>query len=297
MIKNNCESYKVFCTVARYGNITAGANELFLAQSTVSRIIQGLENTLGCNLLNRTIKGVSLTEEGHFLYERLSVLFSQIETAEAEFERQFTSGKYVISLGASELTLEHFLFPYITKFRDENPSIEFRTDYAYPKDAVERLINGELDIAVLGTPLEDSEFVEYRNLAEIDFILAAGSKFSWLKEKLVSLKSLETLPFVTMSDDTSVRKYAERMFTSSGMKIKYECAVGAMPLYLKLIRDSVGIGFMPALSLQSSPYKGEVFEVNLERGLPKEHICMMIKRNAPKTSPGRKFAEMLTKQI
>ena len=64
--------YKIFYYVAKYRNITAAANALFLSQPTVSRTIQNLETELGCQLFIRSKKGVVLTPEGEILYRYVS---------------------------------------------------------------------------------------------------------------------------------------------------------------------------------------------------------------------------------
>ena len=78
----NYEYYQIFYYVAKNKNITVATNQLFLSQSTVSRVIQNLERDLGCTLLIRSKQGLSLTEEGKFLYEHVKKAFSFISIAE-----------------------------------------------------------------------------------------------------------------------------------------------------------------------------------------------------------------------
>lgn len=293
MISNNCESYKVFCCVAKHGNITSAASELFMAQSTVSRIIQGLEHALDCTLLFRTTKGVHLTGEGRFLYEQLGGAFEQIERAEHAFEKKYGKGKTVLSVGASELTLQHYLLPYIERFKKENPGVVIRTDYTYPDRVIGDLRSDVFDLAVLGTPLEYDEQFEFRNLNPLEYTLAAGAEYASLTRQPVRLKELEAYPFISMNENMSIRRYAERIFTEHDMRVEFEYTVGSMPLFIKLLQGNYGLGLLPRVHVQEALASGTLFEIPICDALPCEHICLLLKREAPRESVGRRFAEML----
>ena len=60
----NFEYYKVFYYVARYGSFTQAAKALYSNQPNVARVINLLEQELGCQLMIRTNRGIHLTEEG-----------------------------------------------------------------------------------------------------------------------------------------------------------------------------------------------------------------------------------------
>jgi len=293
MIINNCESYKVFCCVARHGNITSAANELFMAQSTVSRIIQNLENSLGCPVLFRSKKGVHLTEEGRFLYEQLECAFEQIEKTESAFMLMFTKGRPMIGIGASELTLQHFLLPYIQRFKKENPNVVIRTDFSYPNRIIKELHYGIFDLAVLGTPLDRDEQIEFHNLKKLEYTLAAGVEYSGLTQKPVRLKDLEEYSFISMNENMSIRKYAEKLFAENNMKVEFEYTVGSMPVFVNLLKDNLGLGLLPRIHIQEALDAGELLEIPLYDSLPCEHICLLMRRDMPRSSVGTRFAEML----
>ena len=81
----NFEYYKVFYYVARYGSFTRAAQALYGNQPNVARVINLLEQELGCQLMIRTNRGIRLTEEGQKLYKRIQVAYEQIRLGEEEF--------------------------------------------------------------------------------------------------------------------------------------------------------------------------------------------------------------------
>lgn len=63
------ELYRVFLEVAKQGNISAAAQNLFISQSAVSQSVKQLEEQLQVRLFSRSTRGVSLTSEGKLLLE------------------------------------------------------------------------------------------------------------------------------------------------------------------------------------------------------------------------------------
>ena len=69
------EQYRVFCSVAEQGSISAAARQLYLSQSAVSQDIRSLEESLGTRLFTRMPRGVSLTSDGQTLAKSLDFKF------------------------------------------------------------------------------------------------------------------------------------------------------------------------------------------------------------------------------
>ena len=76
------ELYRVFHEVARMGNISAAAQNLFISQSAVSQSIKQLEEQLQVRLFSRSTKGVYLTSEGKLLQEYISHALGLIQSGE-----------------------------------------------------------------------------------------------------------------------------------------------------------------------------------------------------------------------
>ena len=65
-------SYRIFYTVAKTQNISKAAKELYISQPAISKSIQKLEESLGCELFRRSSRGVLLTEEGELLFTHVT---------------------------------------------------------------------------------------------------------------------------------------------------------------------------------------------------------------------------------
>ena len=84
------ELYRVFQEVARMGNISAAAQNLFISQSAVSQSIKQLEEQLQVRLFSRSTRGVVLTSEGKLLLDYVSHGLGLIQCGEDIQQRGLT---------------------------------------------------------------------------------------------------------------------------------------------------------------------------------------------------------------
>jgi len=273
--------------------MTVAAKELYLAQSTVSRTIQQLEHKLGCKLLVRSTKGVKLTDEGQLLYHHLKAAFEHIQAAEERLANIRRLNEGVLRIGASELTLEFYLLPYLERFKREHPNICIRLSYSNPELAIDDLNSGLLDMAVLASPLIEDDSLLVTPIKKFDYALIAGPRFSELKSKKVNLRDLRDYPFICMEKGMSVRIYADRIAESEGFTLHPECEVGSMPLLISMVQVNLGLGFAPAPHVQKVLADNTVFEVKLQKSLPCENICLLTSRNSHRNKIKDEFIKML----
>jgi DNA-binding transcriptional LysR family regulator len=295
MLSNNWDLYRAFYRVAESGSFTAAANELFLVQSTVSRMIRNLEYSLGRNLFIRTTKRLTLTPEGMFLYERLKDVFEEISRTESDFEMKFFKNKNLLKIGASELTMQHFIAPYIEKFKKKYPEITVNMDFAYSSTIAENLRAGVFDVAVLGTPIKQSDEICLRPLADLEYTLAGGTEYFKFARKQNKLKDFLKLPFIGMMETTGICAYTNSIFAAIGSKFVPECVVGSMPFFISLLKSNMGMGILPKLHIQDELNKKTLVEIPIAEILPTEQIVLLTNKLIPQNSPEKLFADLLVK--
>ena len=115
---------KIFHAVAEAGNFTKATYILNLSQSAISRQIQSLEQELKTQLFERHARGLSLTENGEYLFKTAHEVISKLKDVESTLidKKNNPSGKLtvttVVSFGTTWLT------PRIQEFMRLNPEIE-----------------------------------------------------------------------------------------------------------------------------------------------------------------------------
>ena len=78
-MEQNLSQYKIFYEVAKAGNISKAARELYISQPAISQSIKKLEQSLDTALFVRSSRGVQLTEEGELLFSHVKSAFRTLE--------------------------------------------------------------------------------------------------------------------------------------------------------------------------------------------------------------------------
>ena len=139
---------RVLREVAQRGSFSAAAEALSFTQSAVSQQIAALEREAGTTLVERSVRGIRLTDAGRALVRHTEAILGRLAEAEAELEA-------IAGLRGGRLRMASFesagatLMPLaIATFRERHPAVELSLSLAEPIESVPKLKSGELDIAL-----------------------------------------------------------------------------------------------------------------------------------------------------
>jgi DNA-binding transcriptional LysR family regulator len=143
---------RVLREVAAQGSFSAAADALNFTQSAVSQQIAALEREVQTKLVERSARGVRLTEAGDVLVRHTDVILARLQDAEAELHALsgLRGGRVrVASFPSAGATL---VPKAIARFRELHPGVELSMTLAEPDDAREKLRAGDVDVALLIEP-------------------------------------------------------------------------------------------------------------------------------------------------
>jgi DNA-binding transcriptional LysR family regulator len=139
---------RVLREVAAHGSFSSAADALSYTQSAVSQQIAALEREAGSRLVERSARGVRLTDAGRVLVTHADAILARLADAEQELEE-------IAGLKAGRLRVAAFpsacstLMPLaIARFRELHPGVELSLHPADPPDAERMLRSAECDVAV-----------------------------------------------------------------------------------------------------------------------------------------------------
>jgi DNA-binding transcriptional LysR family regulator len=139
---------RVLREVARRGSFSAAAESLAYTQSAVSQQIAALEREAGTRLVDRSARGVRLTDAGRALVEHADAILARLADAEAELEA-------IAGLRGGRLRLVSFpsagatIMPEaIARFRARHPAVELTLEPAEPEPSIVKLRAGEADVVL-----------------------------------------------------------------------------------------------------------------------------------------------------
>lgn len=145
----------VFEAAARLGNFTRAAEELYVSQPAVSRMLARMEDHLGAQLFERTRNGIFLTESGQLLYKKITEGFDGIQEAILEIERRVT-GAETVTLSISTAFTTHWLMPRMRRLNETFPTLDIRFQLDTGKLSGP-LVDADLGMRFLDTNVSDDD--------------------------------------------------------------------------------------------------------------------------------------------
>ena len=140
---------RVLREVAALGSFSAAAESLAFTQPAVSRQIATLEAEAGAKLVDRSARGVRLTQAGELLVGHADAILDRLTAAQSQLDALSSLEGGRLHIGAPA-TANATLIPLaIRAFDDEFPEVRLRLDEAVSSELIDRLAAGDLDIAIV----------------------------------------------------------------------------------------------------------------------------------------------------
>lgn len=274
-MNSNYDYYKVFYYVAKYRNFTQAAAALLSNQPNVTRAIKNLETDLGCTLFLRSNRNVTLTPEGEKLLAHISIAMEHIDAAERELALDKSLQQGIISIGASELALHCLLLPILKQFKKQYPGIRLRVSNSSTPQALTSLKDGLVDLAVITTPLELPQTMKQTVLKTIHEVPVCGSSYMELIGRQLTLAELATYPIISLGKQTSTYKLYSEWFFQHGLTLTPDTETATADQILPMVKNELGIGFVPEEFLSSFKEEGNIFRLDLKETPPTRNICLV----------------------
>lgn len=292
----NLEYYRVFYCVCAHGSLTAAARELCISQPAVSQAIRQLEKEAGIKLFLRTSKGVQLTKEGEFLYHYVKTGVESLLEGEMMVERMLNMDMGEVRIGASDMTLQFFLLPYLEEFHKAFPKIKVNVSNAPTPETIKSLEDGKIDFGVVTTPFECKGTMNQVPVKAIRNVFIAGNSFGELKGTKLDYSALTGLPCIFLEKNTSTRKFMDDFLMQQGIELKPEFELAISDMIVQFAKRNMGVGCVMEGFARDAVEAGDVFELKFNMEMPSRHICVVTGESGLISMPGRKLLEMITGQ-
>lgn len=290
----NFDFYRTFYYVGKYQSITAASKALFVTQPSVTHAIQMLEQELNCTLFVRSQKGVRFTPEGEQFYRSIAKACETIFQAEKALEASKSLSDGLITIGASETTLHHYLMPYLVDFKKEHPGIRLKLYNANTPEMLKELSNDTIDFAVLVLDKDyRNETLSITRLTDFEDNFIANDDFKELKGRKVSLRELVDYPLIAMEKRAMTRRFFDEIFLAYGLHPQPDLELATTDLIVPMVRGGLGIGMVPNVFAKKAIDRHEVFRIDIEENIPRRDICLIKKKKASLSLAGEAFIHYL----
>lgn len=242
---------KYFQTVARHEHMTRAANELHIAQPSLSKVITRLENDLGVPLFDRTGRQIRLNQFGKVYLNRVERIFLELENGRRELSNMLGNENTKISLAMNNL---FSLSKILEGFLKLHPNTSFCQTIGSTNKMQQQLLDGYVDICISSPPIE-GDGIECIPLVteEIFLIVPHGHKFANRNE--INLIEAANEQFINFKEGFGIRDLTDKLCRQAGFtpNIVFESDI-ALNL-LDLVNNNLGIALLPILQCRDWPEK------------------------------------------
>ena len=167
------DKLKIFYAVGEAGSFTRATINLNLSQSAISRQIQSLEEDLKVQLFERHARGLTLTENGEYVFKTVHEVISKLKDIETSLSDQKNkpTGKLTITTVRSFGT--HWLTPRIQEFMQLNPNIEVELIF---DDEELDLSTRQADIGIFMRRPKQLNYIQSK-LVDINYYIYGSTKY------------------------------------------------------------------------------------------------------------------------
>lgn len=274
--KINLEYYRVFYSVCLCGGITAAAEALCISQPAVSQAVRQLERALSCRLFLRTSRGVRLTKEGEVLFSYVRKGIESLDDGEAMLRRIQNLETGEIRIGASDMTLQFYLLPYLERFHETYPGIKVHVSNGPTPETLRVLGDGRLDFGIVSTPFESLPGVRSIPVCSVENCFIAGPKYRGLLEgRELAYGELRQYPCIFLEKNTSTRRFMDEYLSQRDVRLEPEFELATSDMILQFVRRNLGIGCLMEGFAREAIAQGDVFPLKFQEEMPSRSFCLV----------------------
>jgi DNA-binding transcriptional LysR family regulator len=170
---DSLQPMRIFVSVVQNGNLSSAGRQLGLSPASVSRHISALEKSLGCRLVNRTSRKLTLTEAGELYFKKVEQILHQLAEANESVAQLQSTARGTLRVHSRMLVGHLVIVPALPTFLAQNP--EVKVDLLLSNRVVD-LVEQNVDIDIRIGKLLDSSLVA-RRLAVSERILCAAPEY------------------------------------------------------------------------------------------------------------------------
>lgn len=267
-MEQSLSQYRIFYEVARLGNISRAAKELYISQPAISKAISKLEGNLDVSLFTRNSRGVQLTYEGQMLYEHVRSAFDALARGETELKRIRDFHIGYIRIGVSNTLCKYILLPYLKDFVEKFPHIKVTIESQSTTHTLTMLDKQQIDLGLVAEP-KGRKHLTFRPVMEIEDIFVASPKY------LANLKLREgndtnvfqTATIMMLDSGNMTRHYVDKYLGEQNITINHILEVTTMDLLIEFARIGLGIGCVIKEFVQKDLDQGTLVEIPLNTSI------------------------------
>jgi DNA-binding transcriptional LysR family regulator len=260
----NLERLRVLQAVARHGSVTAAAAELHVTTSAVSQQLARLERESGTTLVERSGRGIRLTDSARLLAGHASAILARAEEAQADVDAQAGAVAGRLVLACLPTATRGLAAPALRDLAAAHPALRVELTEADSSESVPALVQGAVDLVIAhdwsNAPLAAPDGLTRTRLLEdrADIAVPAGHPLARQATEAgetaaVDLDQLGPGPWICGTAGTSCHDWLTFTLRSADLEPRIAHTANEYATQLALVAAGLGVAVMPRLGRGQVP--------------------------------------------
>lgn len=239
-----------FYYVAQMGSMGQAAKVMHRSQSSVSRLIKQLEQSLGVELFSRVQKGVVLTNEGNELFAQAVSIFEHIRSIHSELGHVAKEPSGAVSMQAGHAVFIRLVAPLLPELYKACPKVRLNLlDAGSFAQLQKRLEERSIDFSIVVKETLP-EHLDFTPLFKDRVVLAAPRALAAQIKEPVALEDLPAVPLINLPGGSGFSLFIEHRLPSGWLAGRQSLIAGNMYYQLNMVAAGLGVAFVSEASLR-----------------------------------------------
>lgn len=288
----NITYLRSFYTTVKFNSISKAAKELHLTQPGLSMQLQSLENEIGSKLLNRSNRGVELTDEGAVVYEYAGTMISLADNLERDLNNLKTKKSSLVICSCKSLG-EHILPCSIYTFKEIHFNIDISMEIYNSQNVLKKLLNHDANIGIV-TGVDIPENIVAAPIMHDNLILVSGRN---AEKTNITLDEVLSLPLILREQGSGIltlleNALKEKLLTFNNLNVLI--SLNSVESIKSSVSSGRGYAFLPESVVSQELKTGNLKKINIEDFKIPFDYYIAFRENYTLTEYERKFADFLT---
>ncbi len=272
----------LFQLVVKHQSFTRAAEAAGLTQSAITRQMQGVEHSLGVQLLERTTRNVRVTPAGEFLYNEANRLLGDVDQSLRQLDQEFAGARKEVRVSVSRTIGLAYLPGFFHANLRSLPSLSYYVSCQPSDEILAALEANEQDIGVFCPPARLPRTLQVTHKFEDAFALIAPADFSLDTQKVSRSAALtewlKKQNWLLIDEHSNTGQQLRSWIKRQGWKIEPTMQLDNFDLIINLVSLGMGVGFVPIRALAPYNQKHKLVRVPLRKRFARELVVVIRKR-------------------
>lgn len=245
-----------FLVLADNKNYTATAEQLYIAQSALSRHINSMEEELGVQLINRSKNSFELTDAGKIATEDFQEILTTYQNMLNRIAQLSNKVEGTLNLGILYYDANGYVRQIASVFRKQFPDVKLQLHSYQPKQMEEALLAGAIDAGFMySASLYEGDDICSHVFLKVPFAVAFGENHRFAQLDEIKIGDLDHEPMLQMEVPRFSRTdiLFEKMLQENDTHLGETIQLTNMDEKTALLDESGGVLLMPAVSASLQP--------------------------------------------